>query len=422
MVTPTDERLLAGRYRLGEVLGRGAMGEVRDGFDLRLERAVAVKLLSPEMAHDPAVRARFEAEARAAARLCDHRVVAVYDSGTAEDGTPFLVMERVDGGTLADEIARGPLTLQRAAAVVGDVLGALGVAHEHGLIHRDIKPSNVLLSTTGRAKVADFGIAKSLGSSDVTQTGLVLGTVAYLAPERIEGQRATVQSDLFAAGVLLFEVLAGRRPWDGATPLAVLAAMRTEPIPSVRALRPEVPAAVDDVVARALAPRPAERYADAASMAAALEGSLRDDATVVPVPGLAAGPTIAMATTPTVAAGAPASWPAPPGPLSAPEPAVTTVGLRPLAAAGAIVLAALLLIGGVALAAGRDPGPRSPSGTDPAVTTTAPLGDAPPAAPVETDVTTTAPPATRAPAAPSGEHDEGQKGKGGKGKGKGGHD
>lgn len=185
-----DQLVLDGRYRLGDVLGRGGMGEVRAAEDLRLGRSVAVKLLRADLASDPDLRGRFEAEARAAARVSHPHAVAVYDAGE-DEGIAYLVMERLPGATLADEVATGPLDQERACAVAGQVLGALGVAHDSGLIHRDIKPGNVLLTADGAAKLADFGIAKVIEKNDDATTGFLLGTPAYLAPERLAGHPAT---------------------------------------------------------------------------------------------------------------------------------------------------------------------------------------------------------------------------------------
>ena len=209
--------VLAGRYELGPVLGRGGMGEVRRAYDQRLSRYVAVKLFPLlESARD---RARFEAEARAAAAVTHPNVVAVHDVGT--DPVPFLVMECLKGGTLADELRREPLPVERALAIVDEILAGLGAAHAKGVIHRDLKPANVLFTDDGRPKLGDFGIAISLDAVTLTETGIVIGTPAYVAPERLEGEHATVESDLYSVGVMLYEALAGRRPFDGDSPLAV---------------------------------------------------------------------------------------------------------------------------------------------------------------------------------------------------------
>jgi serine/threonine-protein kinase len=192
--------VLGGRYELRGVLGRGGMAEVRDGWDIRLDRPVAVKLLHPMFTTQPDNRMRFDVEARAAAALNHPHIVSVHDSGE-HNGTPYIVMERLSGQTLADVIARGPLPQPRVRSILDDVLSALATAHAAGVLHRDIKPANILFSPSGHAKVADFGIAKSAGSVH-TVTGEIVGTMAYLSADRIAGRPATVGDDLYAVGVV----------------------------------------------------------------------------------------------------------------------------------------------------------------------------------------------------------------------------
>ena len=214
--------MVGGRYRLNGLLGEGGMARVFDAFDERLERPVAVKVLRPEIGALPGMRKRFQQEARISARLVHPHIVAVLDYG--EDGSAsYLVMERLPGHTLRDEIARGPLPTQRVVALSGETLTALAAAHKCGVLHRDIKPSNILLDENGHAVITDFGIAKSFdapaGSDptiDLTMTGVVLGTPGYLAPERRAGHTATVQSDLYSVGAVMVEALCGRRPTPGA--------------------------------------------------------------------------------------------------------------------------------------------------------------------------------------------------------------
>lgn len=270
--------MLGGRYELRGVLGRGGMAEVREGWDTRLGRAVAIKLMYPALAAQPENRRRFEVEARAAARLSHPHIVAVHDSGE-HDGTPYIVMERVNGPTLADLIAQGPMPLAQIRSLLDDVLSALSAAHAAGILHRDIKPANILLTDTGVPKVADFGIAKSPESGH-TMTGLVIGTLGYLSPERLAGHPATIADDLYAVGVLAFEALVGRVP---------------APHDEVAVLRPDAGPALASVVQRAIAPDPRARFADADQMRAALgavrpqtlflDAPLPDPATAyVPVP------------------------------------------------------------------------------------------------------------------------------------------
>ena len=270
--------MLSDRYRLGEPLGRGGMADVVAGFDERLRRDVAVKLLRPELAARADVRARFEAEARSAAKLVHPHVVAVFDSGEHE-GTPFLIMERLSGETLADHID-GPSTDPAWVAGVGaDVLAALSAAHAAGVIHRDVKPGNVLLDAQGRAKVADFGIAKSLEDfDDVTATSHVLGTPAYIAPERLEGATAAPAADIYGVGVTLYEALSGHKPFRGDTAVAVSVAVRTGDAVPLSEARPGLPPALVAVVERAMARDPARRFASADAMATALAASVATSA------------------------------------------------------------------------------------------------------------------------------------------------
>jgi eukaryotic-like serine/threonine-protein kinase len=271
--TPSTE-LLAGRYALGEPLGHGGMGEVREALDVRLEREVAVKLLRPELASDADVRRRFEREARAAARISHPHVVAVFDTGE-HDGVPFIVMERLSGATLANEIAKGPMDPARAGAIALEVVAALEAAHRLGVIHRDIKPGNILIGTDG-AKVADFGIATIAEGADLTTTGLLVGTTAYLPPERLAGEPASESTDLYGVGVVLFEALAGRPPFRADTPLGLVAAITTGDAPSLAALCPEAPPELVAVAERAMAAEPGERFESAPALAGALRGALGD--------------------------------------------------------------------------------------------------------------------------------------------------
>jgi len=265
--------LIAGRYQIEGPLGRGGMAEVKAGTDLRLQRPVAVKFLLPEMAARDDIRRRFEAEARAAASFSDPHTVAVFDTGEHE-GLPYIVMERLPGETLADRIAGGPVDPAWLRRVSGEVLGALEAAHAVGLVHRDVKPSNILITADGHAKIADFGIAKSLegsdGARDLTGTGQLLGTPSYLPPERLDGAPATAKSDLYSMGVVLYEALSGRTPFPADTPLATARAIvagQYEPLGQVRpGLDPSLVAAVE----KAMATDPARRFPTATAMAAAL--------------------------------------------------------------------------------------------------------------------------------------------------------
>ncbi len=270
---------LAGRYALGPVLGHGGMGMVRDATDRRLGRRVAVKILRADLAEQRTARRRFETEAHAAARLAHPNVVMVFDSGE-DDGIPFLVMERLPGRTFADELAAGSLTLDRVRQVAGEILAALAAAHDAGIIHRDIKPGNVLLTEDGHVKVSDFGIAKTVDDVDQTQTAELVATPGYLAPERLAGEAASPQSDLYSVGVVLYEALSGRRPFEGDTPLAVMLAIERGQAQPLLWLRPALPADLVAVIERAMSRDPRQRFDSATQMSDALEPAGDVDATV----------------------------------------------------------------------------------------------------------------------------------------------
>lgn len=266
----TGTEVLADRYELRGVLGCGGMAEVRDGWDARLDRPVAVKLLHPSLRAQPDVRARFEDEARSAARLSHPNIVGVHDFGE-QDGVPFLVMERLPGRTLADVLEHGPMPTHQARAMLGDVLAALEAAHDAGVLHRDIKPGNILVSTAGDTlKVADFGIAKTGGSAH-TLTGQLVGTIAYMSPERVSGAPASIADDLYAVGVMAYEAVTGRDAFPQDNPLALARAILDDPPPPLRALGlpdPDLAAVID----RAMTRDPAQRFATAGQMRAALAG------------------------------------------------------------------------------------------------------------------------------------------------------
>ena len=262
--------ILGGRYELRGVLGRGGMAEVRDGWDTRLDRPVAVKLLYPVFSMQPDNRRRFEIEARAAAGLSHPHIVAVHDSGE-HDGTPYIVMERLSERTLSDLIAEGPLPQSQVRSILDDVLSALAAAHAAGILHRDIKPGNILFSDSGATKLADFGIAKSAATPH-TMTGQIVGTMAYLSADRIAGRPASVADDLYAVGAVGYEALAGRRPFPQENLVELARAIAEHrPVP-LAVLRPDVDAGLDTVVNRAMARDPQWRFGSAAAMRAELAG------------------------------------------------------------------------------------------------------------------------------------------------------
>jgi serine/threonine-protein kinase len=268
---PMVGRSLDARYRVDALIARGGMASVYLATDTRLERRVAVKVIHPHLADDPALAARFEHEARAAARLSHPDVVSVYDQGT--DGShAFLVMEYVPGATLRDVLRdRGRLELEEAFAVMDHVLAALAAAHEAGLVHRDVKPENVLLTADGRVKVADFGLARAVAGSTVTTTGSVLmGTAAYLPPEQVEHGISDARTDVYSAGVMLFELLTGAPPFKADNTYALLRRHVEEDIPAPSSRSRAIPTEVDDLVLAATARDPNHRLGDAAIMHTAL--------------------------------------------------------------------------------------------------------------------------------------------------------
>ena len=286
---PTEQlETVGGRYRLGQRLGHGGMGEVFVAHDLRLDREVALKLLRADLAEQDGMRERVVAEARLAARLTHPHVVGVLDTGE-QDGRPFVVMERLSGRTLRDELQDGPMAPERVRDVGLQVLRALAAAHELGIVHRDVKPGNVLDAGVGTWKVADFGIAKWVHADEtLTGTGELLGSPSYLAPERIEGEQAGPASDLYAVGVLLYEALVGRKPFENGDPFALATAIRTGEFTPPTAAMPDADPTIAAVIERAMRIDPRDRYESAEAMAAALldddEAIAAETATAVPAP------------------------------------------------------------------------------------------------------------------------------------------
>jgi eukaryotic-like serine/threonine-protein kinase len=249
-------RMLAGRYRLDELVGSGGAGQVWRAVDLVLERPVAVKLLWPDAAGDPVARARFRAEARHASCLSHPGVAQVHDYGECgPEDTPFLVLELVDGSSLAGVLAAGPLDPADTIDVIAQVAAGLQAAHSAGLVHRDIKPANLLVGRDGQVKITDFGLASVTGSASVTTTGVVVGTAAYLAPERAAGEPATAASDLYSLGVVGYHCLTGRPPFCG-PPAEVALAHLQHPFPP---LPDSVPAGLRELVAALMEKEPADR-------------------------------------------------------------------------------------------------------------------------------------------------------------------
>ena len=268
-----EGRLLAGRYRVGALIGRGGMSDVHIGTDSRLGRAVAIKLLKPSLAVDPAFRTRFRQEAQAAARMAHPTIVRVFDAGEEtvteanghETQLPFIIMEFVDGRLLKDIISEGPLESAEAVRIIDGVLTALEYSHRAGVVHRDIKPGNIMITRTGQVKVMDFGIARAISDSSTTvaQTTAILGTASYFSPEQAKGESVDARTDLYSTGVVLFEMLAGRPPFRGETPVAVAYQHVSEAPVKPSSINPQVSPALDAVVLHALAKDRFGRYQSA---------------------------------------------------------------------------------------------------------------------------------------------------------------
>ncbi|WP_337993980.1 protein kinase domain-containing protein [Actinomycetospora lutea] len=290
MAAPTihpEGTVLEGRYRMDGVLARGGMSVVHRGVDLRLERPVAIKVLDRALAADPAFVRRFEREARAAARLAHPGIVAVHDQGRDPDGTVFLVLELVEGGTLRDVLRdQGRLHPAAALTVAEQVVTALQVAHDRGLVHRDVKPENVLIGRDGSVKVADFGLVAAAWETDPEDSGeMVLGTVAYLAPEQVTDGRADARSDLYATGVVLFELLTGVPPHGGGDAVSVARRHVENDVPPPSSVVGGVPRALDRLVIAATHRDPEVRLPDAQAFLAAARGVRMDaDLPFHPVP------------------------------------------------------------------------------------------------------------------------------------------
>ncbi len=295
MTDPVVGLVLEGRYRLEERVARGGMSTVYSATDLRLHKTVAVKVMAEHLAHDPTFVDRFTREARAAAMLSHPNVVGVSDQGS-DQGLVFLVMELVRGRTLRDLLtARGRLTVGEAFAVLEPVLSGLTAAHRAGIVHRDIKPENVLIGIDGVVKVADFGLARAVvGTGQTSQTGGVLiGTVAYLSPEQLERGRADARSDIYAAGIVLYEMLTGHPPYGGDTPLAVAYQHVHHDVPAPSTEVPGLPWQVDELVGRGTRRDPAGRPIDAGAFLAELFDVRKDlgiEAVPVPTGRSTAGP------------------------------------------------------------------------------------------------------------------------------------
>lgn len=289
-------RMLGGRYEVGELIGRGGMAEVHIGHDTRLGRTVAIKILRSDLARDPSFQARFRREAQSAAALNHPAIVAVYDTGEdvfTEPGgavahVPFIVMEYVEGHTVRDILRDGAaVPIDEAAEITAGVLSALEYSHHAGIVHRDIKPANVMLTPTGAVKVMDFGIARAMADAagTMTQTQAVIGTAQYLSPEQARGEAVDTRSDLYSTGCLLFELLTGRPPFIGDSPVAVAYQHAREEAPAPSTFASDVPDSMDRITLKALAKDREDRYSNAAEFRADLEAAVRGGHVSAPAVG-----------------------------------------------------------------------------------------------------------------------------------------
>jgi eukaryotic-like serine/threonine-protein kinase len=368
------------------------MAEVRDGWDTRLHRAVAVKLLYPGLRMEPENRARFEVEARAAAALTHPHIIAVHDSGEHE-GAPYIVMERLSGRTLADAIEQGPLPQRQVRVILDNVLSALSAAHAAGVLHRDIKPANILFTASGDVKVADFGIAKS-AETPHTLAGQIVGTMAYLSADRIAGGSGSATDDVYALGVVGYEALTGRRAFPQQNLVALARAISEEVPPPLTTLRPDVDPALAAVIERSMARDPRWRFGSAAAMRSAIAGG--------PVPPVSARPATRVMTTP----------------ITPPSTVMVSQAARPRPLRKILVPAAVVVAVALALVlAALESGPSAPAPASTGTTAPAPPPTSAPPSPARATPSPAAPPPVSAEYLPPGHRKHGDHGHGRKHKG-----
>lgn len=345
---------LAHRYDILRRIGEGGMAIVYKAHDTLLDRPVAVKVLRPELARDEEFVRRFRREARAAASLSHPNIVAIYDVGRHQ-GCDYIVMEYVEGRTLKDKIRReAPLPVAVAVSLARQILQALDHAHRHGIIHRDIKPQNILLTRSGQVKLTDLGIARATGSWTLVESRAVLGTAHYISPEQACGRHTGVQSDLYSLGIVLYEMLTGRLPFDGESPVAVAMKHVQEPPPSPRRYNPAVPAALEAIVLKAIEKDPARRYASAGEFLEDLARYRVLSPAAVAAGGDDAAPTLRLDPLPVPHAGeAAAAEPEPPvpaAPAARRHPPRVRRRWPPWLAWSAVLLAVFAAAGGAAYA------------------------------------------------------------------------
>lgn len=325
-MTESEATLFDSRYRLKGEIGQGGMAVVYRAQDERLGRPVAIKRMRAQLAADPTFLARFRREAQAVANLSHPNLAAVYDSGEV-NGIPYIAMEYVDGDNLKTRIAaEAPFSPEKAVNLMIQVCEGVGAAHRAGLVHRDLKPQNILLTRGGQAKVADFGIARSLSASvSSTQTGQVWGTAQYIAPEQASGQPVRPATDVYSLGIILYELLTGRLPFEGDNALALaMQHLQAEPRP-LRQFNPALPVGLEAIVAKAMAKRPDARYPDADALGSALKAYQRlGEQMTGPIPVAPRAPAVASPARPVAMAAAASA--AMSGPIVGPPVVTPAIG------------------------------------------------------------------------------------------------
>ncbi len=355
-----------GQYHIVQKLGAGGMAIVYLAEQPTMDRTVAIKIMPSQFLYAPQFLQRFEREVKVIARLQHPRILPVYDYGQIEE-RPYIVMAYMPGGTLADRIKEGPMPLDEVIRLTNQIAEGLDHAHSEGVIHRDFKPSNVLLDKSSNAYLADFGIAK-ISETTVHLTGSsVIGTPSYMAPEMGQGSEATPAVDVYALGITVYQMLAGKLPYEGGTPIRMLMAHATDPIPGVRVERPDLPPAIEAVLKKAMAKNPEDRYRSAGELADALQAAASGEWEEIPLPPETVDiktPTPTPIHMPTPPPPTPASVPTPPSPMPSPQatpvaaplpsvgaakPSGSRAGLVIGIIAGALVLGAILCGGGLLL-------------------------------------------------------------------------
>jgi hypothetical protein len=387
-----------GKYQIVEQVGKGGMATVFKAFQPGLDRYVAVKVLPAYYAHEEGFEERFTREAKAIARLDDPNILPVYDFGQ-DDGLSYIVMKYVSGGTLKDRLGR-PLASKEALAILKQIAGALDHAHDVGILHRDVKPGNILIDEKGWVYLSDFGLAKMVeGSVQLTGTGTGVGTPAYMSPEQGQGLSVDERTDVYSLGVILYEMLTGRVPYEAETPMAVVVKHISSPLPLPRSVNPNIPESVERVILKALAKDPDDRFSRAGDLVIALEtaiaGTEEEHTLAKPVPAMAAAPALGV---PPVGPAVPPP-PPPPSPPSQPVSAPKEGGGFPLLAiagvAGALVFLGVVLVVALLVVLGRggDSGGGADDGGGGPVTTLTAVSSPPAVAELDpTDTPTSIPP------------------------------